>query len=426
MKMEKQGIATVLVATSAFKMLAQARAETMGALGPPMVTIPGILGGISVEEVHEKADSAFNGIVDALTRVPDAEKGTGPVTARQAETMRAPEDECARLFYDGNWTDGLPVTLPTRERVDAMLAGSSHAPEAIVGRLPPRGGVATVERVAINAVMAGCRPEYLPAILGVVEAIAHPDNNMGGWATTTGHNSPLIIMNGPVVDELGINYRTNALGTGRRANATIGRAINLIVRNIGGAIPGTTDMTTIGAAWEYTNCLAENESALPDGWQPLNVERRVTGSAVTVKCINSQIDVFSHQSGDLRQVLDTIAAGIVGINSLAILQGQGVVVALCPEVADLASKGRWSKQDVKQYVFEKSRQPLRTWKYLGDNMVASELMPECKTESDSYMMRMIPKPEDILVLVTGGPGRHSDWWPGGHGLAVTVPIDKWR
>ncbi|OGO21688.1 MAG: hypothetical protein A2144_13675 [Chloroflexi bacterium RBG_16_50_9] len=127
-----------------------------------------------------------------------------------------------------------------------------------------------------------------------------------------------------------------------------------------------------------------------------------------------------------QQVLDTIAASIVGINSLAILQGQGVVIALCPEVAALAAKDKWSKRKMKRYLFEKARQPLRNWKNLGDNWVARDLMPEYKTGSEDYLMRMIPDAEDIIVIVAGGPGKHSLWWPGGHGRAVTKSVDGWR
>ncbi|MFC1910019.1 hypothetical protein ACFLXC_01840, partial [Chloroflexota bacterium] len=304
---------------------------------------------------------------------------------------------------------------------------TSHNAEEIVAILPLKGGIATVERIAINAVMAGCLPKYLPVVIAAVEAIANSANNMVGWAATTGPNSPMLIINGPIRDELELNCGTNALGSGNRVNATIGRALNLIIKNIGGVIPKISDMTTIGAAWEYTMCLGENEDALPDSWQPLNTEQRLPNTnTLTVKCINSQVDVFSHNAFDLKQVLDTIAAGIVGINSFAILQGQGIVIALCPEVVALSKQDKWTKQSVKQYIFEKSRQPLRKWKYLGDNWIARDSMPESKMESEEYLMRMIPQLEDILIIVAGGVGKHSQWWAGGHGRAVTKSIDKWK
>jgi hypothetical protein len=384
-----------------------------------------------MKEVKAKADDAMDDIVSAISQVAEPEKVEMPSTAAYSAAtikVRGTMTDAFRAFYERNWTDGLPIIPPTRDLAEEMLKGTSHKPDEVVGELAPQGGIATVEKIAINAVMAGCRPQYLPVVLASVEAIADPENNMAGWATTTGANSPLLIVNGPIRDELDINYGTNALGTGHQANATIGRAINLITRNIGGAIPGTSDMTTIGAAWEYMNCLAENEVALPVGWEPLNVERGFpkNTSTVSVKAINSQIDIFGHTAREFRQILDTLAAGIVGINNLGLLQGMELVIAFCPEAAALATKDGWSKHDVRQYVFEKAKQSIRDWKRLGDNIQMIETFPEAKTESDDYMMRMVPEPEDIVIIVVGGPGKHSIWWPGGQGKTVTKAIDKWR
>ena len=406
-------------------------ANSLGVANLPAVVVPHPLGGISVKEVQAKADAATGDIMSSVSQVGEAEKLEIPSTAvYPAATIkvRGTMTDVFREFYERNWTDGLPIRPPTRELVEEMLQGTSHKADEVVGELAPQGGFATVERIAINAVMAGCRPRYLPVVLASVEAIADPENNMAGWAATTGANSPLLIVNGPIRDELEINYGTNALGTGRQANATIGRAINLMTRNIGGAIPGTSDMTTIGAAWEVTNCLAENEAALPAGWEPLNVERGFPKhtSTVSVKAINSQIDIFGHAAREFRQILDTVAAGIVGINNLGLLQGMELVLAFGPEAAVLATQDGWSKQEVRRYVFDKAKQSLRDWKRLGDNIQMIETFPEAKTESDDTMMRMILKPEDIVMIVVGGPGKHSAWWPGGQGKTVTRSIDRWR
>ena len=427
--MEKLGLCTVMAITDTFEMLAKVTAKSFGMPEVPVVVTQGPIAGISAEEVCKKADLAIDDLIHALMSTETTDKAEWNKTAYPAEILKfsVKKDDLFAFIYDKKWTDGLPVIPPTRKNVEAMLKGTSHNPDEIIDQLLPKEGIATIERVAINAVMAGCDPHYLPVVLAAVEAIADPDNNMGGWATTTGANSPMVIINGDIRDELDINYSTNALGTGRRANATIGRAINLIIRNIGGAIPGLTDMTTVGSPWEFTMCVAENEKALPPGWEAINSEKGFPNrNTVTVKSINSQIDIFSHMAPNFKQVLDTITAGIIGINSLAILQSQGIVIALCPEVADLAARDKWSKRELKQYLFENARQPLRNWKYLGDNWVARDLIPEHKNESEDYMIRMIPKPEEIIVFVTGGPGKHSLWWPGGHGSAVTKSIDKWR
>lgn len=394
------------------------------------MVVPHPLGGIPTSEVQAKADAAFNDIVKMINRVPEQEKGdTSAVPAYPARTVKVAGSSIDpfRVFYEEGWTDGLPIIPPTRERVEYMLKGTKHKPDEIIGQLAPREGIATVERVAINAVMAGCMPEYLPVVLAAVEAIADPENYMATWATTTGSNSPLFIVNGPIREELKINYGTNAFGKGRRANATIGRTINLITGNIGGAISGISDMTTLGGAWEYTNCVAENEAALPSGWQPLNVELGFPAdtSTLTVKIITSQLSIWGHRAQEFKQIMDTLAAEIVGANGVGAIRGGGVLLALGPEHADLAGKDGWSKEDIRQYLFEKARQPLKNWKYLGDNLQAREFMPEVKTESDDYMTRMILKPDDIMIIVAGGPGKHSMWWPGSNGT-LTKSIDKWR
>ena len=430
MELQKQNTRAVVVVTESFKTLAKTKARSLGMPDIPMLVIPGQIGGISPEEVNIKVDVGIDALISALInpgiseKVEDLSNIVYPAEIIKVEVI---DNDYFSPLYRRNWTDGLPVVPPTGQRVAAMLKGTGHRPEQVVAHLPLKGGVATVERIAINAVMAGCTPEYFPIVLAAVEAVSDPQNNMEGWAATTGSNSPMLIINGPVRNEMNINYGTNALGSGKRANAVIGRAVNLVIKNIGGVNPGSTDMTTIGAPWEYTMCLGENEDALPEKWEALNAERGFPdANTVTVKCINSQIDIFSHNALDLKQVLDTIAAGIVGINSLAVLQSQGVVIAFCPEVASLVHKDKWSKQAVKQYIFEKARQPLKNWQYLGDNWVARDLIPESKLESKESLIRMIPQPEDILIIVAGGAGKHSHWWAGGHGRAVTKSIDKWK
>ncbi|MFH1652143.1 MAG: hypothetical protein ABID87_08620 [Chloroflexota bacterium] len=429
--MEKQGVPTITVATTSFTPLARVNARAFGMPDLTVLTVPHPLGGLSAAEVQQRAEDAFPALVDLMlttTRPGETEAAQVPASTPDTVRVRGTVTDVYQEFYEKDWTDGLPIVPPTRERVARMLKGTSHRPEELVGELAPGGGAATVERVAVNAVMAGCRVEYFPVVLAAVAALADPENNMAGWATTTGANSPVLMINGPVRGELDINSGSNALGTGRRANATIGRAVNLVIRNIGGVLPGVTDMTTYGAAYEYTNCLAENEEALPPEWVPLNVERGQPAgtSSVTVEAINCQVDIFHHAALEFRQILDTAAASITGVNNLGLLQGMELVLGLNPEAAFLAAKDGWSKEDIRQYIFEKARQPLRDWKYLGDNTMAFALYPEVLTEPEDSLMRMIAEVKDIIIIVFGGPGKHSVWWPGGQGKAVTKSIDVWR
>lgn len=424
------GVPVVAIVTTYFTQLAKVTANSLGVPDLPIVSVPHPLGGIPVNEAQAKADALVDEVVQALTHSPGTGKSPTmeiPAYPAQITKLKGIITTAIRELYEKGWTDGLPVIPPTRDLVEEMLKGTSHKPDEIVGELPPQGGAATVERIAINAVMAGCRPEYFPVVLAAVEAIADPQNNMAGWSATTGSNSPLLIINGPIRDELGIHYDSNALGTGHQANATIGRTINLVTRNIGGTVSKVTDMTTIGAAWEFTNCLGENEEALPKGWVPLNAEYGFAGvSTVTAKAINSQIDIFAHRSTEFVEILDTTAASIIGINNVGLLKNMQLIVGLNPEAAKLASKDGWSKQKIRQYLYEKARQPLRDWLRLGDNFIMRDLFPEAKTAPEDYMMRMIPNPEEIIIVVVGGLGKHSVWWPGGHGQAVTKSIDQWR
>jgi len=189
----------------------------------------------------------------------------------------------AEVCYELGWTDGLPVTPPTDERVIAMLKGTSRKPDEIVGRIPPNLAECTVEKVTINAVMAGCKPEYMPVLLAAIEAALEPVFTLHGVLATTYFSSPVIIVNGPIVKRIGMNSGINALGQGNRANATIGRALNLIVRNVGGGRPGEVDRATLGAPSKFTLCFAEDES--DPAWQPLAQDARhcagqVRGDAV--------------------------------------------------------------------------------------------------------------------------------------------------
>ncbi|MDP6037653.1 MAG: thioredoxin family protein, partial [Candidatus Latescibacteria bacterium] len=176
--------------------------------------------------------------------------GESKLAARRVE-VGSLEDEMEACFERG-WTDGLPVVPPTEERVLRMLEGTTRSPDALVGIAPPNYNECTVEKVAINAVMAGCKPEYLPVVLAAVEAVLTEEFGMHGLLATTFFAGPMIVVNGPITREIGMNSRVNALGQGNRANATIGRALQLIIRNVGGGVPGGVDRAMLGNPGKYT------------------------------------------------------------------------------------------------------------------------------------------------------------------------------
>ena len=193
-------------------------------------------------------------------------------------------EDLVEVCYENGWTDGLPVVPPTPERVERMLGGTDRDPDELIAAVPPKWGRATVEKVAINAVMAGCKPAYLPLILTAVEAVTSEQFNLHGVQVTTSHVGPMVVVNGPIRKQLEINDGFNLFGQGWRANATIGRALRLVCTNIGGGLPGELDRAAFGHAGKYTCCIAEKEEGSP--WQALHVDRgfQADDSTVTVFC----------------------------------------------------------------------------------------------------------------------------------------------
>jgi hypothetical protein len=193
-----------------------------------------------------------------MAEVLEVRYGEPPMRSRRIQG-HVPDDP-VEVCYQRGWSDGLPVVPPTPERVLRMLAGTDRDPAEVLGRVPPDLGECTVEKVAVNAVLAGCRPEYLPVVLAAVEAALDPAFCMHGLLCTTYFSAPVVVVNGPVARRIGMNCGVNALGQGNRANATIGRALQLVVRNVGGGQPGGIDRATLGTPGKYTFCFAEDES----------------------------------------------------------------------------------------------------------------------------------------------------------------------
>lgn len=325
------------------------------------------------------------------------------------------------LFHERGWTDGLPIIPPTEEAVARMLAATSRAPDEVVAVLPPRQGEATVERIAINAVMAGCRPEYLPVVIAAVEAMADPDFNLDGVQATTHPVAPLVIVNGPIARELGINCGYNCYGQGTRANATIGRAIRLILMNIGGGLPGTGDRSTQGSPAKYSYCVAENEDANP--WEPLHVERGYSRdtSTVTVVGCEGPHNIQEHYSNTGEGILLTIAGAMGQAGSNNILRHGYPLLTLGPEHAATIAADGFSKADVKRFIFERARYPIAKL----SPEYAAELRP-LNADGGDDMARICARAEDILVIVAGGSGKHSSWQPtfGAYTKPVTRVITR--
>jgi hypothetical protein len=283
-----------------------------------------------------------------------------PIRARRIEIASA--DDVSEFMFDQGFSDGLPLVPPTPERVLRMLSGTHRDPQDVVAIAPPNMGIATVEKIAINAVMAGCKPEYLPVVIAAVEAVCTDEFNIHGVTATTMGASPVLVVNGPIRERIGMNMKMGALGAGNRANATIGRAVRLVIRNIGGAKPGGVERSTLGNPMKYTMCFAEWEERA--SWEPLHVERgfKREDSVVTAFAMTGgPVHIVDQESRAPDQVAGSIGLGLESVflpklHNLPI----DTLLVVCPEHIDtLMRDGPYSKDRLRQRIQEVTSRPLR-------------------------------------------------------------------
>jgi len=334
------------------------------------------------------------------------------------------EEATNSLFIERGWSDGLPIIPPTEQRVLGMLSSlGQRDPQEVVAILPPRLGAATLEKIAINAVMAGCLPEYLPVIISVLTAMSEETFGLRGVQSTTHPCSPLIVVNGPIAKKIGLNCKGNAFGPGVRANATIGRALRLIQINVGGAIPGQIDRSTQGQPGKYSYCVAENEEENP--WQPLHVERgfRTKDSTVTVFAAEAPHNINEHNSITGKGLLMSIAATMAtpGNNNALFFTGEPVLM-LCPEHAATIAKDGFSKEEVKEFLFRNARFSLKSLS--EENLQYRKKSPEKYGEFVDCEFVPIACKDDFVVIVLGGPGKHSCFIPTFGNCSVTKLIES--
>lgn len=334
------------------------------------------------------------------------------------EDFDAVNDYCLKR----GWTDGLPVVPPTDERVRRMLSHCDRDPTVPICAIPPRYGEATPLRIAANAVMAGCRPEYFPLVMLALEALCEKPFNLYAVQATTHSCAPLLVFNGPIAAELGMNAGHGALGSGTHSNATIGRAVRLSLVNIGGAIPGVGDMGTYGSPTKFSYCAMENEAANP--WGPLHVERGLpTGSTgVSVFSAEGPHNINDHESTTALGILKTMAGSIAntGIQSTYHPSSE-ILVLVCPEhAATIAGEG-YSKADIRQYLFENARLPLS--RYSEENVrrrFKVKFGDRYKNASLDTEVPMVQSPDKFILMVMGGAGKHSAYIPSfGNTMCVT-------
>lgn len=390
------GLPVVLVVTSQFTGLVDALAAAKA------VVIPTVVLDVNPETIDSDSvlrllDSAYDDILAALLK-PAADGGPAPAEAATFPFLVSYDDEDAALqaCHDRGWTDGLPVVLPTSRRVDVML-GALGNPDAVVAWMPPSGFGVTNRALAANAVMAGCAPEHLPVLTALVRAVCVPGFNLNGIATTTGPSTPFAVVSGPAAMQAGLNSGRGALGPGRRANAAIGRALRLLVANVGRARPGQVAKSSMGQPGRYTMCIAENEAASP--WEPLHVTLGLPAgdSAVTVLGATGTMNVLTPRS-DVDAMLTLFGDSLAYLGNPNVVMGSGTVaVLLSPGHAQAMSRAGLSKSDVAAGIWARSSIPVGRFPES-----AHPDPPYAFIEHDGRIYP-VAGPAQIYVIVVGGP-----------------------
>src|SRR4051794_40352478 len=298
------------------------------------------------------------------------------------------------LCYTNGWTDGLPVVPPTSERISAMLDAAGLEPDRELAFIENRQVSVTAEKVAINAVMAGCRAEYMPVVAAAIEALGDPLYGYHGPATSTGGSAVFMLVNGPIARKLDMNSGDNLFGPGWRANATIGRAVRLVMRNVIGTLPGELDRSSLGHAGKYTYCIAENEVDSP--WPPFHTTRGFgpEQNAVTIFAALAPHQ-YSNQLSATPEGILTTACAHMKVSAGSGRQPQYAMVFPAEHQATM-KKAKWAREDVQRYVYENSRISLAELKRL--HMKAGELT----REDEQTMVPLVEGPNDLLVIAAGG------------------------
>ncbi len=383
----------------------------LGAMDLPLLVIQHPLGGEPPEGVSRRAAQAVEQLSSLLGADHGREEATSsPAPRSESHPTVLAEHDVYEEFVRREWCDGLPIVAPTRERVDAMLAGArADGGEPPLGLMPPLWRECTLEKLAVNAVMAGCDPATFPVIVAAVHAMLDPAFNLYGVQATTHPVAPLVIVSGPAARAIGLHSGAGLFGPGFRANATIGRAVRLILMNVGGAWPGRHDMATQGSPAKFSYAIAEREEESP--WEPLHVGLGFgpDQSVVTVYGGEAPHNVNDHVSTTAAGILNNVSdvAATLGSNVGWYFSQSQLLVVLGPEHAATVAADGFTRADVQRFVFEHARLPLGRLKLGGMWGMHDWPLWMQKATDDSAMLPQVPSPDDVLVMVAGGSGKHS-------------------
>ena len=310
------------------------------------------------------------------------------------------------FFLEKEWSDGFPVVTPTEERIARMLTGTDRDHDDVIGPIPPAMEVATVRSVAVHALMAGCRPEYLPVVIAATELMLRGEFNVNGVQGTMHGVAPMMIVNGPYAADIGIHGGNGCMGPGFRANATIGRAIRLILMNLGAGIPGVSSMTIFGMPSRFTYCLTENMEDHP--WESLSVSKGYSGdeNVITMAMVESPRFCFDDVSDEPIRLMNGIADTMVAMGSWNMHTRSDMVVAMGPQHAAICANAGMSRADVHSRLCEMAGRKVRDLKNGGNwrRERALAFPIEVDPDNDDFFIPAIKNPEDLQLIVAGGWG----------------------
>jgi hypothetical protein len=433
----------VTVSTSEFIGLAKTSMESFGAPDMAFVVVPHPIGMIPKEQVIAKADAAFPDILKAATQwkpsrtvLPGLGKAPYPLETIKFKGTVA---DVNKMFYQKGWSISLPIIPPTKEAVQRMLKGTSHKPSEVVwGAIQPRNGVVTVEMVAAIGVMAGCKPEHMPLLLAIVEAMQVPSkipttgSEWRAQTTTTHPTAPLIVVSGPIVKELGIGTGTGAMGPEMPVNNTVGYFVNLLGDVPGGSRPPDADKSTQGWVGNIIATVAgENvdQTPWPKSW-PEERGFKKTDNVVIFAGGPPPINENDHASVDPKD-LANVMAYTMNATGISRCFGNGGVWILSPEHAATLAREGWSKKDVREYLWQKARAPLWAMPPKVDGVCSITSCcppPEFGPVTQDTMIPICTSPDQIEFVVVGGPGKQGQWWA--FDFSPTPPtmvkVDPWK
>ena len=406
--------------------MATVQSRVLGLPEVPWIVLPHPIGGTPLASVLSKVDAVFEQIVARLT-TPLPRTTAATQAARAARVEIACDDEWADLqreFVRRGWSDGLPIVPPTEARVRAMLRLAGRPATDVVALLPPAMGAMTVELIAINAVMAGCSPIHMPLLITAIEAIAQPPFNLHGIQVTTHCVSPLLIVSGPLAAAMNIRGGAGMFGPGPWSNGVVGRALRLLLLNAGGAKPVEIDKSTMGHPAKFSFVMAEDEAASP--WSSLREDRGHSGEISTVTVVGAEgpHNINDHESTTAEGLLTMIASSMAQPGQNNVYYAAEPLLILSPEHAATLAEGGASKDSIRQYLFEQARIPLSRFSRENIERRMWRKFPDLYAGAGPDVgVRVAQCPQDIMLVVGGGPGKHSMYVPTFGGTrSVTLPI----